>query len=657
MHLQKPGKIVRKKYLWCLIIVVVFFLFPQVFASGDATRSSNELVSKFLDALYLVLDLSSRLWIVLGNIAWKLMTNVFVYWEFINLDTYLWQIRQLVRTFVNFGIWFLFFYYIFSYIINSYRWKGEVNIKKNIVNLLVASVLVQMSRFLVMVIVDVSTILMATVSALPSQMIANNSSLKDKFEIQLRTNSVFRSAYEDTVVKLEKMNKEGDKLNLSIVPIGEGSNRISEEELIDSILPSPKNLSGPLMYLWFVILEGQELNVFYDEKKGRSSFDALMKELLIITINAGMIILYTVALLLLIFVNIVRVAVIRLLVVSSPILVLLKVVGGKIKWADEAMKLLDLKTLLNMVFKPVLFALMISVAMIVLILFKDLSSRSALNFSGLEVYHQEVSTEDPKHIQETVSGIEVKDMFNIIFYQWQKTLSDILMAFLALFLIWTLIKVAISSKTGIKMVDDMTESAVKLVDSTLGSIRVIPTPAGTIGFGWLWHLKDSYQRNGPIGKYLEKRTMEDNKRVRGMMGLDEEIDRTRSNKTKTHISSLTKNPDGNINWFGAFTASLQKDYNGFYFEDIATPLMDWINQGNRRSGSLTAIWINDSLKNDLKNKKDPKKFYDHLLSNLSPSRKEFFEKVLKLSWDTNHLISYDQLKGLKVDKEGNFRTS
>lgn len=80
-----------------------------------------------------------------------------------------------------------------------------------------------------------------------------------------------------------------------------------------------------------MILEGQELNVFYDEKKGRSSFDALMKELLIITINAGMIILYTVALLLLIFVNIVRVAVIRLLVVSSPILVLLKVVGGKIK--------------------------------------------------------------------------------------------------------------------------------------------------------------------------------------------------------------------------------------------------------------------------------------------------------------------------------------
>lgn len=42
---------------------------------------------------------------------------------------------------------------------------------------------------------------------------------------------------------------------------------------------------------------------------------------------------------------------------------------------------------------------------------------------------------------------------------------------------------AISSKTGIKMVDDMTESAVKLVDSTLGSIRVIPTPAGAIGFG------------------------------------------------------------------------------------------------------------------------------------------------------------------------------
>lgn len=73
------------------------------------------------------------------------------------------------------------------------------------------------------------------------------------------------------------------------------------------------------------------MNVFYEEKQGISTFDALMKELLIITLNAGMIILYTIALLLLIFVNIIRVAVIRLLVVTSPLLVLLKVVGGKIK--------------------------------------------------------------------------------------------------------------------------------------------------------------------------------------------------------------------------------------------------------------------------------------------------------------------------------------
>lgn len=57
------------------------------------------------------------------------------------------------------------------------------------------------------------------------------------------------------------------------------------------------------------------------------------------------------------------------------------------------------------------------------------------------------------------------------------------MAFLALFLIWALIKVAISSKTGIKMVDDITQSATNLVDSTLGSIPFIPTPAGAIGFG------------------------------------------------------------------------------------------------------------------------------------------------------------------------------
>lgn len=509
-----------------------------------------------------------------------------------------------------------------------------------------------------MVVVDVSTILMATASALPSQMVANNSSLKDKFKTQLRSNTVFKSAYENTVVKLEKMDKEWDKLNLSIVPIGEGSNTISEEELIDSILPSPNSLSGPLMYLWFVILEGQNLNVFYEEKQGISTFDALMKELLIITLNAGMIILYTIALLLLIFVNIIRVAVIRLLVVTSPLLVLLKVVGGKIKWADEAMKLLDLKTLLNMVFKPVLFALMISIAMIVLILFKDLSSRSALNFSGVEVYHQETSTEGGGHTQETVSGIEVKDMFTMMFYQWQKTLSDILMAFLALFLIWALIKVAISSKTGIKMVDDMTQSATNLVDSTLGAIRVIPTPAGAIGFGWVEYLKDSYQRNNPIQKYVDKRTLEDNKKVRAMMGLDKEVDRVWNSDTKNYIKQLTHiDSPRNISWFGAFTANLQKDYNGFYFEDIAKPLMEWINKGTWKPDDLGAIWITEHLKKALESKVDPKEFYDYLLTNLSSSKNEFFENVLKLSWNTNYLRSYDQLKNLKVDKEGKFRTS
>ena len=83
-------------------MLVVVFLFPVVFASGDATQESNKGINQIITALYVAIDLFSWLWIVVGNLAGKLMTNAFVYGEFMNLDIYLRKIWQIVRTFTNF---------------------------------------------------------------------------------------------------------------------------------------------------------------------------------------------------------------------------------------------------------------------------------------------------------------------------------------------------------------------------------------------------------------------------------------------------------------------------------------------------------------------------------------------------------------------------
>lgn len=63
--------------------------------------------------------------------------------------------------------------------------EKDKNPKEIIKNSLIAGVLIQASWFIVMVIVDISSILFATASSLPSQVVANNSYLQKSLEASL----------------------------------------------------------------------------------------------------------------------------------------------------------------------------------------------------------------------------------------------------------------------------------------------------------------------------------------------------------------------------------------------------------------------------------------------------------------------------------------
>lgn len=58
---------------------------------------------------------------------------------------------------------------------------------------------------------------------------------------------------------------------------------------------------------------------------------------------------------------------------------------------------------------------------------------------------------------------------------------------LSLAMMWYLIKLAVTSKTGIDDLDKFTTNITNLTERAVGNIGVIPTPAGNIGFKQIWN--------------------------------------------------------------------------------------------------------------------------------------------------------------------------
>ena len=119
--------------------------------------------------------------IVLAGAA---MDNQLIYGSFMNLDTYLWQIWQIVRNFSNFALWFLFLVSILIYNLSpsENEWVQKFKPQKIIVKVLMAGVLINMSRFLVMAMVDVSTILTYSLGGIPLSVMKEEKTSNDVVE-------------------------------------------------------------------------------------------------------------------------------------------------------------------------------------------------------------------------------------------------------------------------------------------------------------------------------------------------------------------------------------------------------------------------------------------------------------------------------------------
>ena len=116
---------------------------------GDNLWGAFDLFKKIVDYAYLILR-------PLMVISWKFLSNNFVYGSSFGIDNVLWQLWQLVRTFTNYMIWFIFIVSIFIYFFKA---DSNLSWKKNLPRVVIAAIFVNISWFLIAVLIDISTVL------------------------------------------------------------------------------------------------------------------------------------------------------------------------------------------------------------------------------------------------------------------------------------------------------------------------------------------------------------------------------------------------------------------------------------------------------------------------------------------------------------------
>ena len=158
---------------WIIILsIILFSLLSFSFAKSPTAWTDSSLV----DYLQFLIETLYVITWPLIIIAWKAMSNTFVYGKIFYMDIFLEKVWQLVRWFANIALWVVFIASIFAYFMNIEKF----NVKKIWWKLVIAALLVNISWFLVATLIDLSTILSVWVTQIANNIMSVNDEVDKK---------------------------------------------------------------------------------------------------------------------------------------------------------------------------------------------------------------------------------------------------------------------------------------------------------------------------------------------------------------------------------------------------------------------------------------------------------------------------------------------
>jgi hypothetical protein len=172
------------------------------------------------------------------------------------------------------------------------------------------------------------------------------------------------------------------------------------------------------------------------------------KQIFQIVLHSGMMILYTLSLLVLMVVLIARVLYLWIFIAISPIVVLLNyLIKPKKQLTNDVFR--DINKMIKLIFWPVFYALYISLMIIMLVIFNWALKFNMMNY------------ESPIQITDSQLKFD-NDLISVSMEGGTMRLYDLLLGAIALFLMRNLVQLAIKEETGIKQIDDFTKNVSKL---------------------------------------------------------------------------------------------------------------------------------------------------------------------------------------------------
>ena len=453
--MQKIGNLIERIFtkknikIVLLLFVVVWFFVWTSFAQSTTTWSSwLSLTQQFSKLMHIAISMLSWWWVILATLAWKFMTNDFVYGTFLHLDSSLWNLWNMMKNFANFTLWFILIFSIAKNLISVAKNNSSPlnESMKTVWKVLMAWVLVQMSWFLISVMLDLSTIGTAAIWALPSQFIVADT------DFQGNMRQLLGNVQHQVIVDF---SAEWDLVN--IVKTGDLNSDFDVKKLVDTIMPSSNSMVWPLLFVWASVFNLYEIS---DTSKNTSGTDDWSELFLSLWINSFVLVAFSLMMAFIFIFNLFRLVTLWVIIPISPFIMLFSVfsIGGKsfdkLKSSD-LWKILDYQNVIQLIFKPVYMTLVLSIVLIVMVLLRTLIKADwNLNLTeqnNLTVASKNIWTQEDKLYD---SSLDIWDIANISL-KLKDSLADILVYILWLALMFMLMKSCVSWKlTWISFIDD-----------------------------------------------------------------------------------------------------------------------------------------------------------------------------------------------------------
>ncbi len=356
--------------------IIIIITCVMCFSDWSFAAEWNNFDVMWFSLNYIVAVLS-WIWILFAKLAGTFLTNNWVYGEILWLDALMRRFWNVMKNIANFWLWFYFVYVIFKWLISS---KEDITqtLKKIIVWLLIAWIGIQASRFFTAAIIDVSTITLSAVGAFPSQVISSSPYVKWSLEMSMPEYLNPSFNYVETGTEYTLFSKNWDKSNLLESTNVQLLHPQTLSGLVDSLMPNADDVSWPMYYIWFSILKTNVLTSI-----DTSSEKWIKATILNTIIQWWTTIIFSIEMMVLCVLAIMRIIYLWMFIILSPIAILLWCIEKSWQklWSDDKSflakftKQINFKSFFINVFKPTIIVLWFWIA----VLFVSLMNRVVLD--------------------------------------------------------------------------------------------------------------------------------------------------------------------------------------------------------------------------------------------------------------------------------------